>query len=29
MSEEHFADHFGSTPLRRSGLQRIQDNINK
>lgn len=29
MSEEHFAERFGTTPLRRSGLQRIQDNINK
>lgn len=29
MSEQEFLDCFGSTPLRRSGLQQIQDNINK
>lgn len=29
MSEEHFAERFGTTPLRRSGLQRIKSNILK
>lgn len=27
MSEEIFLDRFGTTPMRRSGLQRIKDNI--
>ena len=29
MSEEQFIDTYGSTPLKRSGLERIKQNIKK